>query len=209
MHVLVCRQSVISNPIKGSWRIPDTTINKAFNINMNKRSSQQSTFGIVKGLGFAGLIPFLVPALLMIQGALSTKGFQSAALFGLYAPYVFVTYSAIILSFLCGALWGKNVSGENQTANVVLIFSNLIALSAWSCTLLIYIAPIMSIFAVALLLAGFLAVLICEREFERLNFQSGSDKKIAVSGYWKMRVQLTVIVSLLHAVVIYLMIQEL
>ena len=110
----------------------------------------------------------------MIQGALSAKGFESASLFGFYAPYVFVTYSAIILSFLCGALWGKAVSGDcRQSANAVLIFSNLIALSAWSCTLLIYLAPIMSIFALALLLAGFLAVLFCEREFEQIRGQQG------------------------------------
>ena len=103
---------------------------------MNTLSIEQSSSAIVRLLGFAGLIPFLVPVVLMVQGALSAKGFESASVFGLYAPYVFITYSAIILSFLCGALWGKAVSGDcRQAANAVLIFSNLIALSAWSCTL--------------------------------------------------------------------------
>ena len=170
---------------------------------MNILSPERSAFGIMKALGFAGLIPFLLPVVLMGQGALFAKGFESASLFGFYVPYVFITYSAIILSFLCGALWGKAVSGDcRQSANAVLIFSNLIALSAWSCTLLIYLAPIMSIFALALLMAGFLAVLFCEREFEQIRGQQGS-------GYWKMRVQLTALVSLLHLVVIILMIQEL
>jgi hypothetical protein len=177
---------------------------------MNKYNSGNSPSVLVRILGFAGLAPFLLPALLMVQGAFSAKGFESAAVFGLYAPYVFITYSAIILSFLCGALWGKAVSGDcRQSANAVLIFSNLMALSAWSCTLLIYLAPIMSIFAVALLLAGFLAVLLCEREFERAAVQEDSAKNAMDSSYWRMRVQLTVLVALLHIVVIYLMIQEL
>ena len=173
---------------------------------------QQSVSQLVNLLGFAGLIPFVVPVVLMVQGALAASGFESAALFGLYAPYVFITYSAIILSFLCGALWGKTVSGRcRQTSNAVLIFSNLIALCAWSCTLLIYLAPIMSIFAVTLLLAGFLAVLFCEREFELMAAQAAqeeSDENFRLSSYWKMRVQLTLMVSALHLVVVYLMILE-
>lgn len=177
---------------------------------MDTQSSEQSSSTTFRLLGFAGLVPFLVPAILMVQGALSAPGFQSAALFGLYAPYVFITYSAIILSFLCGALWGKAVSGDcPQSANALLIFSNLIALSAWSCTLLIYLAPIMSIFAVALLFAGFLAVLFCEREFEQMSSQRDSEKDFRTSSYWKMRVQLTVFVALLHLIVIFLMIGEL
>lgn len=176
---------------------------------MDTQNPEQSSSTIIRLLGFAGTIPFIVPVILMIQGALSAKGFQSAALFGLYAPYVFITYSAIILSFLCGALWGKAVSGDcRQSANAVLIFSNLLALSAWSCTLLIYLAPIMSIFAVAMLFAGFLAVLFCEREFELAANQSDKEKYFTASSYWKMRVQLTALVALLHLVVIYLMIRE-
>lgn len=168
---------------------------------------QQSVSQLVNLLGFAGLIPFVIPVVLMVQGALSAKGFESAALFGLYAPYVFITYSAIILSFLCGALWGKTFSGScRQTSNAVLIFSNLIALCAWSCTLLIYLAPIMSIFAVTLLLAGFLAVLFCEREL--MAAQEEPDNNLRLSSYWNMRVQLTLMVSALHLVVVYLMILE-
>lgn len=176
---------------------------------MDTYSTTQHSHGTIKVLGFAGLIPFLVPAVLMLEAALTPKGFESAALFGLYAPYVFITYSAIILSFLCGALWGKAVSGDcRQSANAMLIFSNLIALSAWSCTLFIYLAPIMSILAVAILLAGFLAVLFCEREFELIKTQRNSDGDFRETSYWKMRLQLTGFVSLLHLLVICLMIRE-
>ena len=175
---------------------------------MDTYSSTQHSHGTIKVLGFAGLIPFLVPAGLMLQAAVSAKGFESAALFGFYAPYVFITYSAIILSFLCGALWGKAVTGDSRQP-AMLIFSNLIALSAWSCTLLIYLAPIMSMLAVAMLLAGFLAVLFCEREFELAVCQRNSESDFRNSSYWKMRWQLTGFVCLLHLLVIYLMIREL
>lgn len=168
--------------------------------------TKPTTSELVRLLGFAGLLPFIIPVVLMVQGAMSAKGFQSAAIVGLYAPYVFVTYSAVILSFLCGALWGKTASVKyRQTTNAVFIFSNLIALCAWSSTLLIYIAPIMTIFAVALLLAGFLSVL----WFERMAFVGEHTDDQYLQGYWQMRLQLTAIVALLHLIVIYLMIQEL
>jgi len=57
----------------------------------------QST--LMKILGYAGLVPFLVPGYLMGQAFFSAPGLQSAAIFGLYAPYVFIAYSAVILSF--------------------------------------------------------------------------------------------------------------
>ena len=176
---------------------------------MNRQSLEYSTSGTAKFLGFAGLIPFVVPVLLMVEGTVSASGFQSAALFGLYAPYVFITYSAVILAFLCGALWGKMVSGEcPDSANAVLIFSNLIALSAWASTLLIHSVPVMSVFAVALLMSGFLAVLFCERECQQMAQGSLPDEDSPAGDYWKMRVQLTLIVAFMHLVVIYLMIGE-
>lgn len=176
---------------------------------MNRQSLEYSTSGTARLLGYAGLIPFAVPLLLMLEGALSARGFQSAALFGLYAPYVFITYSSIILAFLCGALWGKMVSGEcPESANGALVFSNLIALSAWSSTLLIHSVPVMSIFAVALLMSGFLAVLFCERECQQIAGRSLHKPDSPTEDYWKMRVQLTLLVAAMHLVVIYLMIGE-
>ena len=63
----------------------------------------QST--LIKILGYAGLVPFLVPVYLMGQAFVSATGLQSAAVFRLYAPYVFIAYSAVILSFLSGTVW--------------------------------------------------------------------------------------------------------
>ena len=100
--------------------------------------------GLIKILGYAGAVPFLLPVYLMGQAFLSSKGLQSAALFGLYAPYVFIAYSAVILSFLSGTVWAYARSVDAVVSYGAILFSNLVALSAWLSMLLIYIAPIMT-----------------------------------------------------------------
>ncbi len=62
---------------------------------------------LTRVLGFLGLVPFMLPSYLMANAALFGSGLQSAAIFGLYAPYVFIAYSAIILSFLGGHSLGS------------------------------------------------------------------------------------------------------
>ena len=171
---------------------------------ISNKSSEHSTSRITKLLGFAGLVPFLVPVVLMVQGALSVKGFQSAAIFGLYAPYVFIAYSAIILSFLSGTLWGHArqadaMSSGDGLLQGAIVFSNLVALSAWASLLLIYIAPIMTLFAVCLLMAGYLGLLLIE------GLVIGPQQK----QYWAMRIRLTSVVALTHLIAILLMLTEL
>ena len=51
-------------------------------------------------LGYAGLLPFVVTALLMVRATWFGDGLQSAALGGFYVPYIFIAYSAVILSFM-------------------------------------------------------------------------------------------------------------
>ncbi len=69
--------------------------------------------------------------------------------FGLYAPYIFIAYSAVILSFMSGTLWASwQTTGNQSLAKPAVLMSNLLALSAWFALLFIYIAPIMTIFAV-------------------------------------------------------------
>ena len=160
-------------------------------------------YNLAAFLGDLGSLPFLLLALLMLQGFMSGAGLQSTAVFGLYAPYVFIAYSAVILSFLCGILWATARAGEaNRLTNAAIVLSNLLALSAWASLLLIYIAPVMTIFAVTLLLAGFLTVLWAERI---VNGQSGESNR----AYWLMRQRVTIVVALWHMMVIFMMIQEL
>ncbi|MDB4001036.1 DUF3429 domain-containing protein, partial [bacterium] len=83
-----------------------------------------------------------------------------------------------------------------------IIFSNLVALSAWASLLLIYVAPILTVFAVTLLMAGFASLLWAERMMNRLA------GKIDRS-YWSMRLRITILVVFWHMAVIFMMIQEL
>lgn len=155
-------------------------------------------------LGYLGLIPFLVPSYLMAEGFFFGAGLHSAAIFGLYAPYVFIAYSAIILSFLSGTLWAHArqpdavPSGDGLLQGTI-IFSNLVALGAWASLLLIYIAPIMTLFAVCLLMAGYLGLLLLE------GLVIGPQEK----QYWTMRIRLTLVVALTHLMAILLMLTEL
>jgi hypothetical protein len=154
---------------------------------------------LIRILGYAGLIPFAVPVWLMIDGFWFGPGLQSAALFGLYAPYIFIAYSAVILSFMSGTLWANvQMTGNLSLVKPSVLMSNLLALSAWFALLLIYIAPIMTIFAVTLLMLGFISLLWAERIVD-----SGTEV------YWRMRLSLTTIVTALHLVVAILMLMEL
>ena len=155
--------------------------------------------GLIKTLGYAGTLPFLLPVYLMGQAFLSSKGLQSAALFGLYAPYVFIAYSAVILSFLSGTVWAYARSVDAVVSYGAILFSNLVALSAWLSMLLICIAPIMTLFALCLLMAGYLGLLLIERLLEVPEN----------AGYWHMRIQLTAVVALAHLAVILMMVAEL
>ena len=157
-------------------------------------------------LGDLGSLPFILLAGLMANAHFNGPGLQSASVLGLYAPYVFIAYSAVILSFLSGALWERErersrLTEPNRLTSVTILFSNFIALSAWACLLLIYVAPIMTVFAVCLLLAGFLSLLWVERLTGAAELFSSS--------YWSMRLRITILVVLLHALVAALMLVEL
>ncbi len=154
---------------------------------------------LIRILGYAGITPFAIPVWLMIDGFWFGPGLQSAALFGLYAPYIFIAYSAVILSFMSGTLWANvQMTGNLSLVKPAVLMSNFLALSAWFALLLIYIAPIMTIFAVTLLMLGFISLLWAERIVD-------SGTKV----YWRMRLSLTTIVTALHLVVAILMLMEL
>ena len=176
----------------------------------DQSSTAAAKYNLTSLLGDLGSLPFILLAGLMANAHFSGPGLQSASVLGLYAPYVFIAYSAVILSFLSGALWERERESErersrlaepNRLASVSILFSNFIALSAWACLLLIYVAPIMTIFAVCLLMAGFLSLLWVER-------LTGAAELIG-SSYWSMRLRITILVVLLHALVAALMLGEL
>ncbi len=164
-------------------------------------------------LGYAGSLPFIIGVAVMLNARFYGEGLQSAALFSLYAPYVFIGYSVVILSFLSGALWERSrLADSARSAGAAILFSNAVALSAWLSLLLIYLAPIMSLFAVCLLMAGFLSLLWVERLALRQQAESSSQTsptQLLSNGYWSMRVRITTLVVLTHIVVAALMLEEL
>ena len=173
---------------------------------MTDQVASSAKYNLTSLLGDLGSLPFVLLAGLMANAHFNGPGLQSASVLGLYAPYVFIAYSAVILSFLSGALWERErersrLAEPNRLASVTILFSNFIALSAWACLLLIYVAPIMTVFAICLLLAGFLSLL----WVERLTL----DTSVIGSNYWSMRLRITILVVLLHALVAALMLGEL
>lgn len=150
-------------------------------------------------LGYAGLLPFVVTALLMVRATWFGDGLQSAALGGFYVPYIFIAYSAVILSFMAGTLWSKWATFQNQgLSDLIIVSSNAVALISWIALLLIYLSSLATLLALGLLVSGFLSLLYLER------FSQDMDRH-----YWQLRVNLTIVVTILHLMVMVLMVAEL
>ena len=165
--------------------------------------SATASYQLTAFLGDLGGLPFAFLAFLMVQGFVTGAGLQSTAVFGLYAPYVFIAYSAVILSFLSGTLWATARYHEaSRLSHSAILLSNAVTLAAWASLLMFFLAPIMTVFAVSLLVTGFLTVLWAERTL-------GGPFAERDRGYWAMRLRVTGLVTLWHISVIYMMIQEL
>lgn len=129
-------------------------------------------------LGFLGLTPFLVGAV----GVLA--GFHSPTLEPLN---VFITYSAVILSFLSGSLWANaGHQGMSREAALTMILSNVFCLTAWLALLLHN-----NLSAVLLLLVAF--PLLCVAE--------GRVKENLPPSYMRLRTILTWVVFVTHLAV--------
>ena len=159
-------------------------------------------YSLTAFLGDLGVLPFIFLSGLIAKAYFGGGGLHSASLLGLYAPYVFVAYSAVILSFLSGALWERSrLSAPSGLATAAIVCSNLVALSAWASLLLVYGRPIMTVFTVCLLIAGFLSLLWVERV-------AGASLSSSRSAYWSMRLRVTVLVVVLHALVAALLLTD-
>ena len=149
-------------------------------------------------LGYAGLIPFGIPVCLMLNDLWFGSAIRSGIPWVAHAPDLFISYSAVILSFMCGTLWaGWQTIGNNRLAKGAVLVSNLLALSAWGALSLMFIASVPKVFCVILLMFGFMSLLTAERMLGT-----------AVMVYWRMRLSLTAIVLILHLIMITLVIME-
>tara|TARA_B100000780_G_scaffold276693_1_gene245765 strand:+ start:509 stop:1015 length:507 start_codon:yes stop_codon:yes gene_type:complete len=165
----------------------------------NHPSSQQFVFKLMHILGYAGVIPFAIPAVLtwfeLWFGIDVFRGFVVT----FSAPYIFTSYSAIILSFMSGTLWVNWCLVESQKkATLAVLVSIFLALSAFSPLLLMYAEAVPGLFCVIVLTLGFISLLWVE-------WFVGAK----VNAYWRMRVYLTALVVMLHLVIITLLFMEL
>lgn len=99
-------------------------------------------------LGYAGLIPFIVAWLLKVFAE------DNIALLGELA---FVSYSAAILCFLCGALWGQSLQGKAEQVGP-LQQSNIVVVIAWLVLLGFWCGLISAVWTLLLLAIGFLVL---------------------------------------------------
>ncbi len=111
-------------------------------------------------LGLLGFLPFAAGAWLIVSGD-SFLSIDPRSLFS--------SYSAIILSFLGGVLWGRGLTlAQTGLRNCLLLLSNIFALIAWFTLLLA--APGSGLTLIVLML-GYVAVYGAERSLGKLTFQ--------------------------------------
>ena len=125
-----------------------------------------SSTRVTNSLGYAGLIPFVVPALLVLGGIGRAELWQSIA----------GAYAFGIIAFLAGSWWGM---ARSSGAPALLVLSNLYFLLALTCYLL---APQSWPLAAALLL---LAIFLTEQNTALMPTFADS--------YRKLRARLTLI----------------
>jgi len=150
-------------------------------------------------LGLSGLIPFVGLAYIAIAPFhLSDLPFSHPVSNSWSHPEleIFIAYSAVILSFLAGTLWGKSMGSDNSFAmNNIVLLSNIIALTAW----LVLILELINLnrIALALLAVGFASVLFFEYHQREKLYGN------LASSYLKYRTLLTTVVIASHLVLLF------
>ena len=137
-------------------------------------------------LGYLGLLPFMVSLVLLVL---------NETLFNLSGKQLFISYSAVILSFLSGILWGAAIDNfSSKLGHFALILSNLFALTAWAALLLDSFIEL----AVLLLAFSFLAVWFAEKQIRT------TEETATPEGYQTMRNRLTLGVVAMHLIFLLL-----
>jgi len=156
--------------------------------NITKRLNGSKTWQV---LAYLGLLPFIFFIWISYFPTLTSE---------LNPQQAFVYYSAMILSFLSGALWSENAKFchtakesviQSNTYSILQIMSNLYCLYAFGCLLM------QTSSSLPFLLFGYLALLLTE------YLLCYAHDKIYTEAYFKMRVILTVCVVTLHCYAFY------
>ena len=144
-------------------------------------------------LGCFGLIPFLASSALILSDFIRFGHVANSNVFGIYTPLIFVSYSAIILSFLCGTLWGsRDQMRLLKQETTLLLFTNLIAVIAWFLILAVQISNTLLVMGVFLLGVSFVVLFFVEITFTLMNHK-----------YKVLRFLLTAAVFLSHMIVLF------
>ncbi|MBL6804825.1 MAG: DUF3429 domain-containing protein [Pseudomonadales bacterium] len=142
---------------------------------------------IISTLGYAGLIPFIAACALLYFGAEAL------------ANQIFLSYSAIILSFLGGTHWGRLIASDISlkvgVGLLALLASNVFALLGWSALLL---SQSGSVYPFIILTTGFVMLFMVEVT------AMPSIVSTVHRRYTAFRAFLTITVLLLHGVFILL-----
>ncbi|HDM8173013.1 TPA: DUF3429 domain-containing protein [Vibrio harveyi] len=136
-------------------------------------------------LGYLGLLPFLFSLVLIVT---------ERTLFNLSGEQFFIAYSAVILSFLSGVLWGNAIDHfYHRLSRNALVLSNLFVLLAWGALLQ---GNKHYLIATLLLAAGYIAVWYAEKLIRKI------EKEAEPKGYQMMRGKLTTGVVLMHGLIL-------
>ena len=139
-------------------------------------------------LGLAGLIPFVYGALTILSPAVYEFGVTTLGP-RFVAPFVLLQYGVIILCFMSGVLWGFATKAHGETAALLYALSVIPALYAF---FFVGAGPTRS---AVFLIAGFVGLLGLDWTFWRHG--------LAPEWWMRLRLLLTVVVSLCLAVVIF------
>src|SRR5690606_6806112 len=132
---------------------------------------------------YLGIIPFVAAAAAVIL-QMPLGPFAGLELF--------VTYSAVILSFVAGSLWGKVMSSKDSgDDSKALVITTALSLVGWLALLLDHIP-----FALVILALGFFVAWIIERS------PSIGESSYCPQDYTKMRGRLTLWVIVLHGILL-------
>ncbi|MGM0632626.1 MAG: DUF3429 domain-containing protein [Pseudomonadota bacterium] len=142
--------------------------------------SSNRAHAVIPLLGYAGLLPFLI--------ALIARG-RDVTLMGHAPESLFASYSAVILAFLAGSLWGRaQYQPHDQLVWRLLLLSNAVAVLVW-----ITIFAVDPAASLPMLAAGFVIL---------WWFESRWDREMTPS-YQRLRNRLTALVVLSHGLMIW------
>lgn len=136
------------------------------------------------------ITPRTISTLLTYCGALPfwLLAFAPSTVLGFETAPAFLSYGAVIASFMAGALWGSAQTGRGDV--VIIVASNVLALIAFA-TLVASPLPI------ALLVQVLLFALLLIADHRTLSTDPSRQ------WYWKLRIRVTALVALAYGVMLF------